>query len=33
MTSPGTRDAEIIFMVEGGLIYLDKPKNGAMAWY
>ena len=29
--SPGP--AQILFMVEAGLIYLDKPANGAMAAY
>ena len=25
--------AQIVFMVEGGLVYLDKPANGALAAY
>lgn len=31
VTEDSPEPAEIFFVVEGGLIFLDKPKNGAMA--
>jgi len=33
VTEDSPETAEIFFVVEGGLVYLDKPKNGAMAAY
>jgi 2,4'-dihydroxyacetophenone dioxygenase len=33
ITEDSPEPAQILFMVEGGLIYLDKPTNGGMAAY
>jgi len=33
ITDDSPEPAEIVFMVEGGLIYLDKPANGGLAAY
>ena len=33
VTDDSPEPAQVVFMVEGGLIYLDKPTNGGLAAY